>query len=109
MTLILNILVLPRIVPFTFGESPIFAGQSAQVTCFVLEGDTPLDISWTFNDSTSFKHLGISTAKVGLKTSVLLIEAAGSQHRGQYTCRVENPAGVVNFTTRLEINGNSFI
>lgn len=100
--------MLPRILPFTFGDSPIYAGQSAQVTCFVLEGDTPLDISWTFNGSKSFKHLGITTAKVGQKTSLLLIEGAGSQHRGQYTCRAENPAGGVNFTTHLEINGNSF-
>lgn len=100
-------LVPPRIIPFSFGDSPIFAGEAAQVTCLVSAGDPPLDISWSFHSKTEMAQLGISTMKNGWKASMLLIEATGYQHRGVYTCIAKNPAGVANFSTTLEINGSS--
>ncbi|RZF32483.1 hypothetical protein LSTR_LSTR016773 [Laodelphax striatellus] len=98
-------LVLPRIIPFDFGESPIFAGEAAQVTCLVSQGDPPLDISWSFHGLGDLSQLGLSTNKVGKKASMLLIESASSHHRGNYTCSVRNPAGSVNYSTSLEIHG----
>jgi len=49
--------------------------------------------------------MGISTAKFGRKTSVLVIDPAISGHRGNYTCTVRNPAGYVNYTTSLDVHG----
>lgn len=97
----------PHIIPFDFGESPIFAGQAAQVTCLVSEGDTPLDISWSFHSVSDMAKLGISTVKAGTKASMLLIESAGPQHRGDYTCIAKNKAAAVNYSTTLEIHGSN--
>lgn len=102
-------LVAPRIIPFTFGESPIFAGEAAQVTCLVSAGDPPLDITWSFHSQSAMSQLGISTTKAGNKASVLLIESAGYQHRGIYTCTAKNPVGVANYSTILEIHGILFV
>lgn len=97
--------VLPKILPFTFGESPMFAGQAAQVTCLVYEGDFPLDISWGFSRGDNFEELGIFVNKLGKKGSTLLIESISSQHQGNYTCFVKNQAGVVEYSAFLEIHG----
>lgn len=96
--------VRPRIVPFEF-DSPIFAGQAAQVTCLVSEGDHPMDISWSFQVSHLGSHNGISTNKIGNKASLLLVDPANWGHSGNYTCTVKNRVGVVNYTTTLEIHG----
>lgn len=81
-------------------------GETAQVTCSVSTGDQPLDISWRFEGQTVSGVPGVSATKVGKKTSVLLIDPVAAEHRGNYTCTVKNPAGVVNFTAALYINGN---
>lgn len=91
----------PKIVPFSF-ESPIYAGESTQVTCLVSQGDKPLDIQWFYNFSSTD---GISTQSVGNKGSLLLIDAAGYDHKGNYTCRVKNSAGVAEFTALLNVHG----
>lgn len=64
-----------------------------------------MDISWSFHSNTELAHLGISTMKNGQKANMLLIESAGNQHRGVYTCSAKNPAGISNFSTTLDING----
>lgn len=94
--------------PFSF-ESPIFAGQAAQVTCLVSEGDLPLDISWSFEGKETMPQLGISITKVGRKASMLLIETAGYEHRGNFTCVAKNPAGSVNFTADLNVHGKELV
>lgn len=91
----------PKIVPFSF-ESPIYAGESTQVTCLVSQGDKPLDIQWFYNTSSAD---GISTQSVGNKGSLLLIDAAGYDHKGHYTCRVKNSAGIAEFTALLNVHG----
>nr|CAD7199658.1 unnamed protein product [Timema douglasi] len=99
----LHIHVLPKIVPFRF-DSPIFAGEATQVTCLVSQGDPPLDISWSFQGTDLSSQMGVSTTKAGKKASMLLIDVANPGHKGDYTCNVKNPAGVVNFTTSLHIH-----
>lgn len=98
--------VQPRILPFSFGDSPIFAGQSVQVSCFVTEGDHPLNISWHFDSSHNFDTLGIITSKIGKKTSLLSIDFVTAQHTGKYICTASNHAGFSQFSAFLKINGN---
>ena len=97
--------VLPHIIPFDFGESPFFAGQAIQVTCFVMQGDPPLNISWSFNNMDISSRSDITTIRAGSKGSMLVIDSASSQHSGQYTCNVRNPVGVTNYSATLKING----
>lgn len=97
-------LVKPNIVPFHF-EDPIFAGQAAQVTCLISEGDLPLLISWTFQNSDITRLSGVTSTNIGKRAKVLLIEPTQYEHTGNYTCVASNPAGVANFTTALHVNG----
>lgn len=103
--------VAPAINPFSFGTSSIFAGQSLQLTCFVVDGDLPLQISWSFhhkNSSENFlqsSNLGIRTMEAGPKTSLLFIDSVTAEHQGIYTCTAKNPARLVNFSTTLNVNG----
>lgn len=98
-------LVSPRIVPFSF-EEPIFAGQSAQVTCLVSEGDAPLQFSWQLSGQEIPKDGGIEIQSLGRRGSNLMIEYAESKHGGNYTCSVSNTAGTVQYTTVLNVHGN---
>lgn len=100
-------LVLPRIVPFHF-DTPIFAGQAAQITCLVSEGDPPFELHWTFQNQNIWNFPGVSTMKAGSKASMLLIESANERHSGNYTCSVHSRGGIANYTTSLKIHGNFF-
>lgn len=93
--------------PFSFGEDPVFAGQSVQVACLVNEGDLPIEITWTFNGGHSLEDLGILTSKVGKKSSLLSIDSIDSVHSGVYSCYAENRAGKVQLSSVLNVNGNT--
>jgi hypothetical protein len=97
--------VLPKISPFSFGDEPIYHGQVAQATCLVTEGDYPLEITWSFQGSHLSTQTGISTTKVGKRTSLLLIDPTQSGHTGYYTCTAKNKAGITNITAILNIYG----
>lgn len=103
--------VAPRIEPFSFGD-PVYDGQSTQVTCFVSEGDVPLDLFWTFsgraNPTASTLRGGVSVNKMGSKVSMLYIDAASStRHAGDYTCVAANRAGRANHTAALNVHGKT--
>lgn len=100
--------VAPRLMPFSFGESPIYAGQSIQVFCSVVEGDVPMRITWSFEKSKDLNELGIITSMIGTKTSMLSIDSVGSEHSGNYSCIAENRAGLVKYSDVLKINGKTF-
>lgn len=84
---------------------PVFAGQSAQVACSVLEGDSPLELWWTFDGPQDVFGLGVSVVKFGTKTSLLSIDNTNSVHRGNYTCYVMNRAGNASYTASLNVHG----
>lgn len=99
-------IVLPKIIPFGFGASPIFAGQPIQVTCLVMEGDSPLSITWSFNTKEIPESGDVTTIRARDNLSMMLIDAAKAHHTGTYTCSVKNPAGMSNYSADLQINGN---
>lgn len=103
--------VFPKIKPFTFGDTPVFAGQSAQVACSVSEGDAPLELSWTFDgprrDVFGGGGSGVSVTRFGAKTSLLSIDNTDSAHRGTYTCSVSNRAGNASYSATLNVHGTA--
>lgn len=98
-------LVKPKIVPFEFIK-PVYAGQSAQVTCLVSEGDTPMNISWSLASSVPLTEIGITIHEFGHQGILLLIGKADAHHQGLYTCTARNEAGIANFSTFLDVHGN---
>ncbi|XP_064292544.1 cell adhesion molecule Dscam1 isoform X50 [Plodia interpunctella] len=99
----LQVMVLPRIVPFSF-ETPLYAGQATQVTCLVSEGDLPLDIQWYFEGQPLKEKTGVTATKIAKRASLLLIDPAGWAHSGSYACLARNPAGFSNYSATLEVH-----
>ncbi|KAG8244652.1 hypothetical protein J6590_017597 [Homalodisca vitripennis] len=97
--------VLPHISPFGF-EGKANSGDSVQLTCYVAKGDSPLSISWSFRDQPLSSHLGISTTKIGDRTSLLTISSVMAGHAGNYTCSATNRAGSANHSATLFVNGS---
>ena len=80
-------------------------GGFAQVSCIVTKGDQPLTISWSFHGSNITSDLGITTMPMGTQGSSLMIPSVGHKHRGTYTCKAANSAGVQTETVALNVNG----
>lgn len=104
-------LVLPSIVPFSFGEEEFNIDESISATCSVTKGDIPLKLWWTFNDDNDKTSYNLSTndgiviTRASQKVSSLLIEAVKARHRGNYTCYAQNRAGSASHSSYLAING----
>ncbi|VEN53578.1 unnamed protein product [Callosobruchus maculatus] len=97
----LQVNVPPRIVPFSFGDQVVNAGQATQATCLVSEGDLPLKITWSYDGNAA--DASFTTIKISPKASLLLIDAASETQAGNYSCTVTNAAGSVSFTASLDV------
>lgn len=97
----------PTILPFTFGNDAVEAGQMGQLSCVVISGDSPLQITWSFHGhgSTTRAQKGVSTLKVGERSSLLVIDSITSEHSGTYSCFAKNTAGNASHSTELSVNG----
>lgn len=77
--------------------------------CSVTKGDLPLTIWWSFHGENFPENLttndGIFITKTSQKISTLVIEAVKARHRGNYTCVVQNRAGIAFHSAYLAING----
>ena len=91
--------------PLTFGASVMSERDFAQVSCIVRRGDDPLSISWSFHGSNITSELGIMTTPIGGRGSMLVIPSVGHKHRGTYTCKASNLAGVRTESVELNVNG----
>lgn len=101
------ITVRPKILPFSFGDTPSSAGNSVQVACTVTEGDKPLRISWNFYGEELSSDMGVSTMAVGDSMNALFISSVAPSNRGNYTCVAKNIAGYDSYTSQLFVNGIS--
>jgi hypothetical protein len=97
---------------FFFGESARKEGGVAQASCVVADGDPPLKIMWTFHGHATAGQptingtaSGVSTYKIGERTSILTIEKVSAIHSGTYTCSARNSAGEHSQSTDLIVNG----
>lgn len=100
--------VLPHIVPFS-PEEDVNSGESIQLTCHISKGDRPLQINWNFHGEELSSHLGITTTRVGDRTSFLSIASAMAAHNGNYTCTASNQAGTTSYTAAVHVNGINYI
>lgn len=97
--------VIPKLLPFTFGENPLNSGQVVTVPCAVVEGDQPLKLRWTLNGHTISPHSGISIVDLGGRGAILSIGSVQATHAGTYTCIAENSAGRHELSADLIVNG----
>jgi hypothetical protein len=95
---------LPHIIPFGIDEE-INNGESVQLNCHVSKGDKPLKISWSFHGEELSSHMGITTTKIGDRTSLLTIASAMAAHSGNYTCTAANAAGSTSYVAAIHVNG----
>ncbi|XP_022815097.1 Down syndrome cell adhesion molecule-like protein Dscam2 isoform X15 [Spodoptera litura] len=103
-TLEVQVMVLPQIHPFTFGDEPANAGDTVGVQCMVTKGDTPVNITWHLNGKPTSDIQGITVTRIGHKSSSLSIDSVASVHTGIYTCSAANRAGYANYSTELAVN-----
>lgn len=80
------------------------------VTCAMVKGDTPVDISWSLvDDFGKEKSLstddGIVITRNNQKMSVLAIESVQAKHKGEYKCSATNRGGTAVYSAELIING----
>ncbi len=105
--------VLPSIMPFSFGDEAVNAGEIAQISCLAVKGDPPLKISWSFRQSneTAGRSLpdGVIVTPVGDRGTIMLVNSVNSFHQGNYTCRIENAAGYALHSSFLYVNGTYLI
>ncbi|XP_050054048.1 cell adhesion molecule Dscam2 isoform X18 [Aphis gossypii] len=99
-----QVMVRPKILPFSFGDTPSNAGNTVQVACTVSEGDKPLRISWNFYGEDLSSNMGVSTMQVGESMNALFISSVAPSNRGNYTCVAQNSAGLDSFTAQLLVN-----
>ena len=100
--------VKPDIVPFSFGREVVNQGDFAQLTCVVFRGDRPLSITWSLKGDIINSDPSLTTTMIGQQTSLLMISSVDYTHIGEYTCRVENPAGISTYSAELKVNGSVF-
>lgn len=95
--------------PFSFGDDPFHAGESATVQCTVFHGDLPLNISWMFNENPNLPSVTVSVSRVTARVSVLAVDPVLAMNIGNYTCIADNEAGHAEHTTQLLVNGLTFV
>lgn len=104
------LLVLPRILPFSFEEGSYSPGQYAAAQCLIPVGDLPLYIKWLFNNKplteNSALAMGVSITKAGKRRSLLTIESIAPYNAGDYVCQGENIVGSAYYKTKLVVNGD---
>ena len=95
----------PRLGALSFPENTRF-GIRTQVTCFVQEGDLPIEIHWQKDGQRLQASRNIRMTKVDDHTTILVINKAYSNHSGNYSCVASNAAKTVSSSAFLSVNGN---
>lgn len=99
----------PRILPFTFGDEAHEFGNAVQIQC-VAQGDTPIQFQWSFESSepTTLKQEGVTTMKIGERSSLLIIDSLEHNHSGRYSCTSKNAAGNSTYSATLVVKGHFY-
>lgn len=104
------LIVSPQIAPISFGDEPVNAGDLVSVQCVVTKGDSPLEISWTF-DSQPIRpdRMDVIVSNSGKRVKQLTIESVAARHAGEYTCVASNAAGSTSHSAKLDVNGTPLL
>jgi hypothetical protein len=100
--------VAPRIQPITFRED-LVVGMGVRQTCFVVQGDPPLLVSW-FKDGESLENSdeSIRVTRIDPVTSMLAIGELTAAHAGNYSCVAKNDVAAVAVTAPLVVRGGYY-
>ncbi|XP_034252481.1 Down syndrome cell adhesion molecule-like protein Dscam2 [Thrips palmi] len=109
-SVLVRVLVPPKVTPITFPRD-LNVGDRTSVQCVVTSGDLPLSFAWLKDGAlVDGQGLGLGgLADVSVRqsddfSSALSIGTIGTEHSGNYTCRVSNQASTVTFTAALQVN-----
>ncbi|XP_043801763.1 Down syndrome cell adhesion molecule-like protein Dscam2 isoform X14 [Apis laboriosa] len=104
-TLEVQVMVSPQIAPISFGDEPVNAGDLVSVQCVVTKGDSPLEITWTFdNQPIRSDRMDVIVSNSGKRVKQLTIESVAARHAGEYTCVASNAAGSTSHSAKLDVN-----
>nr|XP_032292756.1 Down syndrome cell adhesion molecule-like protein Dscam2 isoform X3 [Drosophila virilis] len=99
-----QVMVPPKITPFSFGTEPMNFGEPVSVHCTISGGDLPVSVIWTLNRHPLLPELEIFTEKRGQRIHNLMIDAIEAKHAGNYTCIASNSAGRAEHSAELIVN-----
>ncbi|XP_033297127.1 Down syndrome cell adhesion molecule-like protein Dscam2 isoform X36 [Bombus bifarius] len=103
-TLEVQVMVAPQILQFSFGDDPLNSGEMLSISCTIVKGDFPVNLTWTFDDSpidSSRPDINIIFNK---RVSFLSIDSVAARHAGRYKCIASNAAGSDSHTAVLSVN-----
>lgn len=103
--IIIIILVPPKLSPFQSAKIQLNVGDRASITCSVIKGDVPLQMSWRKNGRSIDASQHVSIKQVDEYNSILVIDNLASDHTGNYSCHVRNSAAEVDISQSLLVNG----
>ncbi|XP_073812138.1 Down syndrome cell adhesion molecule 1 isoform X13 [Musca autumnalis] len=99
-----QVMVPPKLTPLPSSmDSPLYVGDFYQLTCAVLHGDAPFNITWYYNDEPLFNKEGITILMYSKRSSSLNIESVRPENAGKYSCIGANHAGYTEVSTNLTI------
>ncbi|XP_066145676.1 cell adhesion molecule Dscam1 isoform X23 [Euwallacea fornicatus] len=98
-----QVMAIPKIHPFSFGEEPSFEGETISVQCIISTGDMPVEFAWLLNGKPLVDFKDISVVSMGKKISALTVDSICRDHAGNYTCVTKNNAGTSSFTAKLTV------
>ncbi|KMY91942.1 Down syndrome cell adhesion molecule-like protein Dscam2 isoform X48 [Drosophila simulans] len=97
-----QVMVPPKLAPLPV-NSPLYVGDYYQLTCAVVHGDAPFNITWYYNNEPAGDLAGVTILMHGRRSSSLNIESVGGDHAGNYTCKGANRAGETTAETHLSV------
>lgn len=100
--------VLPKILPFTFGDESVHLGEYSQISCTVSHGDLPISFEWSFNKNVISPRNHAYSISNSKRSSVFAIDAVSGDHAGNYSCIAGNRAGKVEYSATLVVDGLLF-
>ncbi|XP_073989855.1 Down syndrome cell adhesion molecule 1 isoform X9 [Rhodnius prolixus] len=106
-TLEVQVMVRPRLQPFSFGDKPLNTGQISTLICSLAEGDRPVTLQWLFNGRELYDdrdEIGIKIVQISDGSTLLSINSVEARHAGTYTCVAKNEAGKETYTSNLVVN-----
>lgn len=79
--------------------------KGVRQTCFVIEGDPPLLVSWFRDGQDLESDESVRVTRIDSLTSMLAISDLTSRHSGNYTCVAKNDVAAVAETAVLLVKG----